>query len=100
MVLYPDIQLKAQHILDNIVGDSRLPEHSDLEKIPYLHAILLEILRWRPILPFGVPHVLSADDTYEGYDIPKGTLCITVSVCDLLCLMGLFLTSYHIEHMV
>lgn len=90
MALYPEIQLKAQSILENVVGDSRLPEHSDLEKIPYLRAILLETLRWRPIVPFGVPHVLSTDDTYEGYDIPKGTMCITVSVCDPLRLIGCF----------
>ena len=88
MALHPEIQLKAQTMLSNVVGDSRLPEHSDLENIPYLRAILLEVLRWRPILPFGVPHVLSADDTYEGYDIPKGTMCITVRVCDPLRLIS------------
>ena len=90
MALYPDVQLKAQNILDNIVGDNRLPEHNDLENIPYIRAILLETLRWRPIAPFGVPHVLSADDVYEGYDIPKGTMCITVSICDDLRVEGRF----------
>ena len=82
MALYPDIQLKAQNILHNVVGDNRLPEHKDLENIPYIRAILLETLRWKPVAPFGFPHIVSADDTYEGYDIPKGTMCIAVSVCD------------------
>ena len=83
MALYPDVQLKAQDALDNVIGHHRLPEHSDMESIPYLRAVFLETLRWRPFDPFGLPHVLSADDTYAGYDIPKGTMCITVSVCNL-----------------
>lgn len=33
-----------------------------------------EVLRWRPISPSGVPHVLTQDDMYEGHLIPKGTV--------------------------
>lgn len=90
MALHPDIQLKVQGILDNTIGDSHLPNYSDMERIPYLRAIFLETLRWRPIAPFGLPHVLSADDSYGGYDIPKGTMCIPVSVFNLLALIRCF----------
>ena len=34
------------------------------------------MLRWRPTLPSGVPHVLDRDDTYKGYRIPRNTLVI------------------------
>ena len=78
MAMHPDVQRKAQTALDSVVGDSRLPEHADLASLPYLRAVLLETLRWRPILPFGVIHALSADDNYEGFDIPKGTMIIAV----------------------
>ncbi|KAF7348401.1 hypothetical protein MSAN_01794100 [Mycena sanguinolenta] len=32
-----------------------------------------EVFRWRPILPFAIPHATTDDDIYEGYYIPKGT---------------------------
>ncbi len=35
-----------------------------------------ETLRWAPILPFGVPHVSSVDDWYDGVFIPKGTIIL------------------------
>ncbi|KAJ5754119.1 uncharacterized protein N7511_008272 [Penicillium nucicola] len=33
-----------------------------------------ETLRWRPIAPGGIPHMLTEDDSYEGYVLPKGTI--------------------------
>ena len=32
------------------------------------------VIRWGPVVPTGVPHVTTKEDTYEGYRIPKGTL--------------------------
>ena len=43
---------------------------------PYIPAIVKETLRWSLTVPFGVPHVSSADDWYEGVLIPKGTICL------------------------
>lgn len=86
MAMHPAVQRKAQDALDGAIGKSRLPEHGDLANLPYLRAILLETLRWRPILPFGVIHALSADDTYNGFDIPKGTAIIAVSPTSHMCL--------------
>lgn len=31
-------------------------------------------LRWRPIVPGGVPHYLTEDDVYGEYTFPKGTM--------------------------
>ncbi|TCD61531.1 hypothetical protein EIP91_008275 [Steccherinum ochraceum] len=76
MALYPEVQRKAHIELDRVVGPARLPEYADLEHMPYLHAILLETLRWFPVGPFGDPHVNSVEDEYEGYHIPKGTLLV------------------------
>lgn len=33
-----------------------------------------QTLRWRPVAPGGVAHMLTRDDTYEGYFLPKGTI--------------------------
>lgn len=53
MVLFPDIQCRAHEEIDRIVGSNRLPELFDQENLPYITAIVKEILRWAPPLPLG-----------------------------------------------
>ena len=53
MVLYPDVMRKAQHELDTVVGGSRLPTFDDALNLPYVRAIVMEVLRWRPVGPLG-----------------------------------------------
>ncbi|THU83172.1 cytochrome P450 [Dendrothele bispora CBS 962.96] len=77
MTAFPDVQKRAQEELDRVVGRSRLPALSDMKNLPYVHAIVKEILRWRPVLPMGVSHASIEDDWYEGYFIPKGTILIS-----------------------
>ncbi|KAG1837799.1 cytochrome P450 [Suillus subalutaceus] len=73
MVLYPDVQRHAQAEIDSVVGRDRLPTFEDRASLPYVESILRETFRWHPILPLGVPHATSSDDTYNGFFIPKGT---------------------------
>ena len=54
MVQNPDIQKKAQMAIDNALGGHRLPEFSDAGSIPYIDAIVMEVLRWRPVVPLGM----------------------------------------------
>ncbi|KAJ3545634.1 hypothetical protein NMY22_g2358 [Coprinellus aureogranulatus] len=77
MVCHPEAQAKARAEIDRVVGQDRLPEFSDEENLPYLRAVLKEVLRWRPVSAIGVPHMSSEDDIYNGYCIPKKTLIIT-----------------------
>jgi hypothetical protein len=53
MTLYPEVQRKAQAELDQIVGNSRLPDFSDEATLPYVQAVLKEVLRWHPVAPLG-----------------------------------------------
>ena len=53
MALYPDVQSKAQAELDTVVGTGRLPEFEDRQSLPYIEAIMMETLRWRPAVPLG-----------------------------------------------
>ncbi|TCD64419.1 hypothetical protein EIP91_004100 [Steccherinum ochraceum] len=76
MAMYPDIQRKAQAELDRIVGPDRLPEFDDLPHMPYLRAVVMETGRWMPVVPFGLPHRVIQEDTYNGYRIPEGTMII------------------------
>ncbi|GJJ12687.1 hypothetical protein Clacol_006931 [Clathrus columnatus] len=73
MALNPNIQARAQSQIDNIVGRERLPNLDDFDKLPYVRALIKELLRWRGVGPFGIPHAVSENDIYEGYSIPKGT---------------------------
>ncbi|KIO15771.1 hypothetical protein M407DRAFT_34636 [Tulasnella calospora MUT 4182] len=73
MTLFPSVQKKAQAEIDKVVGTSRLPTLQDQPLLPFLHAVMLETLRWNPVVPSGVPHVSRNDDVYDGYFIPKGT---------------------------
>ncbi|KAB5588625.1 Cytochrome P450 family protein [Ceratobasidium theobromae] len=74
MLIFPEVQDKAQAEIDQIVGHDRLPEMSDLDQLPYLKNLVQELLRWQPVLPLGVAHTCSQDNTYMGYFIPKGAI--------------------------
>jgi len=76
MIAFPEVQRRAQAELDIIIGRDRLPTFADAPRLPYVCAVIKEVLRWRPALPLGVPHATIEDDWYEGMFIPKGTICI------------------------
>ncbi|TCD70017.1 hypothetical protein EIP91_005268 [Steccherinum ochraceum] len=76
MALYPEVQKKAQDELDRTVGTGRLPDHRDVEAMPYVQAVALETLRWLPAGPLAIPRRLTEDDEYRGHFIPAGTIVI------------------------
>ncbi|PPQ80062.1 hypothetical protein CVT25_001491 [Psilocybe cyanescens] len=71
MVLYPDVQRKAQAEIDEVVGRDRLPTMEDEKRLPYIGALIKELHRFNPIVPL-IPHSTSCQDEYRGYRIPKG----------------------------
>jgi cytochrome P450 len=77
MLAFPEVQRRAQAEIDAVVGRDRLPSFADAPHLPYVRATIREALRWRPVLPLGVPHVSTKEDWYEGMYIPKGTMCIS-----------------------
>ncbi|KAI0064827.1 cytochrome P450 [Artomyces pyxidatus] len=54
----------------------RLPSDEDRSRLPYVEALCKEVLRWRTVVPLGIPHVNTEDDVYKGYFIPKGSIII------------------------
>jgi len=73
MVCFPDVQMKAQEELDRVVS-GRLPDFGDVPDLPYVSALVKEVIRWQPVFPYGGPHVSTQDDVYEGYHIPNGSM--------------------------
>ncbi|KAJ7610297.1 cytochrome P450 [Mycena polygramma] len=74
LVANPIIQARAQAEMDIVIGKDRLPTFSDRDRLPYMHCIVTETLRWAASTPMGVPHRLSEDDFYNGFHIPAGSM--------------------------
>lgn len=76
MSLYPEIQRKAQAEIDQVIGQDRLPTFSDRPNLPYIEALLMELLRWQPVVPMAIPHMSSEEDIINGYYIPKDSVIL------------------------
>jgi len=74
MTINPAVQQKAQAEIDRVIGPNRLPTASDRDQLPYIDAIVKEVLRWHPVAPMALPHCSTEDDVVEGYWIPKGSM--------------------------
>ncbi|KAF5013804.1 hypothetical protein FDECE_222 [Fusarium decemcellulare] len=75
MILFPEIQAKAQEEIDRVIGSSRLPTWDDRSDLPYVRGVVEETLRWAPsTLSAAVPHSAKQDDFYNGMFIPKGAV--------------------------
>lgn len=73
MICHPHILQKAHHEIDRICGSSRLPHLADKPCMPYIDALIKELLRWRPVVPVIPQHRLTQDLEFEGYHFPRGT---------------------------
>uniref|UniRef100_A0A023GKW2 Putative cytochrome p450 cyp2 subfamily protein n=1 Tax=Amblyomma triste TaxID=251400 RepID=A0A023GKW2_AMBTT len=68
----PRIQEKIQKEINENIG-STPPVYKDRAKLPFTVACLLETLRFRPIVPLGLPHKSSTDTIAGGRAVPKDT---------------------------
>jgi cytochrome P450 len=74
MVLHPDMQSTVQNELDQVVGKSRALDESDLASLPYLTAVVKEVLRLHPPGPLLSWARLAITDTIvDGRLVPAGT---------------------------
>ena len=53
MTLYPEVFKKAQNEIDSVIGNDVLPTFVDRERLPYIDALVKEIIRWNTIGPMG-----------------------------------------------
>src|SRR2546423_6712707 len=68
----PQVQKSAQSELDTL-PQSRSPTFSDEPSLPYIRAIVKEILRLRPVANIGSPRKSDEDVVYKDMFIPRGT---------------------------
>nr|ALG05124.1 cytochrome P450 [Sinopodophyllum hexandrum] len=71
LVKNQDIQLKLFNQVKEVVSPDGEIKEEDLEKLPYLRAVVLEGLRRHPPGHFVLPHRVTQDVELDGYLIPK-----------------------------
>ncbi|KAI1659015.1 cytochrome P450 [Daldinia decipiens] len=83
MISRPGAQKRAQAEVDRVCTNGktlRLPQMTDLPEMPYIAAMIKEVLRWRPTVPVIPPHQLTEDLDFDGYRIPAGTSFLINSI--------------------
>lgn len=92
MIRYPEEFTKARREVDEVCDSLRSPTSDDISRLPFIRACMNEVitilnslfksnttfqtLRWRPVAAGGIPHMLTQDDLYQGYFLPKGTIVL------------------------
>ncbi|KAJ7640572.1 cytochrome P450 [Mycena rosella] len=75
-------QRKAQAEIDKVVGMGHLPSFGDEEAMPYVSALVKELMRWWTVTPLElhrsvpIPHFLAVEEAYRGYGVPAGSIVI------------------------
>ncbi|PIA57886.1 hypothetical protein AQUCO_00500063v1 [Aquilegia coerulea] len=72
LIKHPEIMLKVQDEIKEVVGMSNMVEESHLLKLNYLNAVVKEAMRLHPVIPL-LMRSPSASVILGGYLVPKGT---------------------------
>ncbi|CAH2080366.1 unnamed protein product [Thlaspi arvense] len=73
---HPEVLNKARVEIDAHVGQERLINESDLSKLNYLRAVILESFRLFPSVPLLLPHMSSENCTIGGFNVPPSTIVL------------------------
>ena len=73
LVNKPEIQQKMADAIAKEIGTEE-PRLRHRERLAYIEAAILELLRYSSILPLDLPHCTMTDVVINGYDIPKDTM--------------------------
>ncbi|KAG4908934.1 hypothetical protein AAZX31_20G017500 [Glycine max] len=84
LVKYPHVQERVVEEIKEVVGErvreEREVKEEDLQKLPYLKAVILEGLRRHPPGHFVLPHAVTEDVVFNDYLVPKnGTVNFMVA---------------------
>lgn len=74
MVAYPDVQARCQKEIDKTIGQERMLTGEDRKKLPFVEAVITEVLRLVSVVPLGVPHVATRAGKVGAYSVPQGTI--------------------------
>ncbi|KAL5118654.1 hypothetical protein ACEQ8H_003505 [Pleosporales sp. CAS-2024a] len=75
MILHPEWQERVRAQIDQVVvGADEMVDLKHSPQLPMLRAAIKECVRWKSTVPLGVPRLLTANYTYDGYHFPKGAV--------------------------
>ncbi|KAB2000423.1 hypothetical protein ERO13_D12G207200v2 [Gossypium hirsutum] len=69
----PGVLQKTRRELMEVIGTKRTVQESDLDKLPYLEAVVKETMRLHPAVPLLLPYKAKNDVEICGYTIPHKT---------------------------
>ncbi|CAM6019275.1 unnamed protein product [Sphagnum balticum] len=79
LLKHPKFMKKAQDELDDVIGQDRIVDESDILQLKYLQAIVKETLRLHPPAPLMVPHQNMEACEIGGYHIlPKTQIFVNI----------------------
>lgn len=78
LINHPEVKQNLITEIDSAIGRDRLPSVEDLQSLPYLDAVIQEILRRRPIVRNSAPVIVDEEIELAGgkYVLPVGTMAL------------------------
>ncbi|XP_072974341.1 cytochrome P450 76M5-like [Typha angustifolia] len=72
LLRHPNVLSRARSEMQELVGSKQLTE-SDIPRLPYLQAVVKEVMRLHPAGPLLLPHMVAESDVELcGYHLPRG----------------------------
>ncbi|CAM6112264.1 unnamed protein product [Calypogeia fissa] len=78
LIYHHDMQLMIQAEIDRVVGPQKHISDDDIDKMPYLKAVVKETQRVNHPLLLTLPHVITKPFQLGGYRLPKGTHMVAI----------------------
>ncbi|KAK8503075.1 hypothetical protein V6N11_066349 [Hibiscus sabdariffa] len=69
----PHVLLKAKNEIEEAIGKGNPIEESDINRLPYLQAIIKETFRTHPTAPLLIPRRAGSDADLCGFKVPEGS---------------------------
>ncbi|CAD6219020.1 unnamed protein product [Miscanthus lutarioriparius] len=77
LLRHPAVMSKVRAELRDALGSKPHPDESDIGRLPYLRAVVMESMRLHPPSPMLMPHLAMADGAeVGGFEVPAGTKVI------------------------
>lgn len=76
MTHHKEVCDKVQAELDAVIGRKRFPNAKDRNHLPYVEAVLSEILRFSNVAPLGIAHRATECSKINEYTIPEDTVVL------------------------
>jgi cytochrome P450 len=78
LAMYPERQAKLREQVKELLHEDDAPTIDDMGKLPHVCAFISETMRFKPIIPTGLPHKTTIDEEVNGQKIPKNTTIVAL----------------------